>query len=269
MTLRQIGKLFLAFTVIPVMASNAFADMIENPCGGASALLNIIDRPTFADSACVVPFKKAVLEMGYQYQQLSLSGHEQNLPEAELRLGLPANNEFVVLLPNYIWQSVPPHSGFTTSVLGIKHEIGYTKHWVAAIEGLFAIPGGSRAFGSKGWGAAFNGILSYTFNPQFNLSFMFGISTETSSRRAGGQRFTSINPNLVLTYSANSKLDFYGEIFGQSKTGPGQGSGFNFDGGFIYLCLPNWAIDLEVGQRISGNLGGFDHYFGAGMSIMF
>ncbi len=35
------------------------------------------------------------------------------------------------------------------------------------------------------------------------------------------------------------------------------------------LPIPRFAVDLEVGQGISGNLFGFDHYVGTGMSIMF
>jgi len=267
---KQGWKLFWTFTLIYLTAFNVFADTIDNPCGGASALLNIIDRPTVADSACVVPFRKAVIELGYQYQQLTHSaGHEQNFPEAELRLGLPANNEFAIILPNYIHQSMTPRSGYSATTLGIKHEIGYTQNWLAAVEALFTLPDGSAAFGNKGLGAAFNGIISYAFNPQCNLSFMLGGSTETQSSHDGGQRFTSINPDLVFTYAPSEKINFYGEVYGQSKTGPGEGSGFNFDGGFLYLVLPSFAIDLEVGQRISGNLGSFDHYISTGMGIMF
>jgi hypothetical protein len=267
---KQVWKLFLAFTFIHGMVFNAFAQTIDNPCGGASALIDIIDRPTVADSACVVPFKKALLELGYQYQQLHLSSaHQHNLPEAEFRIGLPANNEFSILLPNYIYQSVSPHSGYTATTIGLKHEIGYTKHWLGAVEGLFTLPGGSAAFGSKGLGATFNGIISYTFNPQFNITLMLGVSTETQSRDDGGRRFTSFNPDVVFTYTANTSLDFYAEIYGQSKTAPGQRWGLNFDSGFIHLLSSSFAIDLEVGQRIYGSLGGFDHYFGAGMGIMF
>ncbi len=270
MVSKQVWKLFLALTILNGIASNASADTIDNPCGGPNALLNIIDRPTAADSACVVPFKKAVLEAGYQYQQFTHSaGHEQNFPEAEFRLGLPANNEFSVLLPNYIHQSMTPHSGFAATTVAIKHEIGYTEHWLAAVEALFTLPSGSAAFGSDGLGTTFNGVVSYTFNPQFNLTFMLGGSSETQSSSNGGQRFSSINPDVVFTYSATEKLDLFAEIYGQSKTGPGQGSGFNFDGGIIYLLLPSFAIDLEIGQRISGNLGGFDHYIGTGMAVMF
>jgi len=252
------------------MNSNIFADTTDDPCGGPSALLNIVDRPTIGDSACVVPVKKAVLEFGYQYQKLShAAGHQQNFPETEFRLGIPAHNELVILLPNYIHQSMIQRSGFSAATIGIKHEIGYTKNLVATVESLFTLPNGSAAFGNKGLGAALNGIASYTVNSVLNLTFMLGGSTETTSSADGGQRFTSINPDIVLTYSLNPKVDLYGETYGQSKTGPGAGSGFNFDGGIIYLLYPALTVDLEFGQRISGDLGGFDHYIGTGMAIEF
>jgi hypothetical protein len=162
-----------------------------------------------------------------------------------------------------------PHSGFSATTLGLKHEIGYNEHWLGAVEALITLPDGSAAFGNRGTGAAFNGIISYTFNPQFNLTLMLGGTTETQASHDGGRRFGSVNPDLVLTYSANDKIDLYAEVYGQSKTGPGEGSGFNSDAGVIYLVLPKLAVDAEVGQRISGNLTGFNQYVGAGISFMF
>lgn len=270
METRQIWKLFWIFIINYGMAFNVFAETVDNPCGGPSALLNIVDRPTVGDSACVVPFKEALLELGYQYQQLSHSaGYQQNFPEAGLRIGLPVNNELVLILPNYIHQSMAPHSGFGATTIGIKHEIGYTKTWLGAAEALFTLPSGSTAFGSQNMGTAVNGIINYTFNPMFSLSFMLGVTTQTESKLNGGERFTSINPDMVLTYVFTPKINFYGEVYGQSKTRLGEGSGFNFDGGLLYLPLPYLEVDLEVGQRISGNLNGFNHYIGTGMSIAF
>lgn len=269
MRFNRVWKLFCVITFLNSLFSYAFADTIPDPCAGPYALLSIIDRPNAGDSACVVPYKNAVVEAGYQYEKLTQSGYQHNFPEAVFRLGLPAHNEFVLFLPNYIHQTVAPHSGFTTYGMGIKHQIGYTQNWLSAVEALFAFPGGSKAFGSHGLGGAVNGIVSYTFNPQFNLTFMLGASTITQSTQDGGQRFSSVNPDLVLTYSAADKVNFYGEVYGQSKTAPKEGAGFNFDAGVIYLLLSNVEIDLEVGQRISGNLGEFDHYVGTGFSVMF
>jgi hypothetical protein len=262
-------KKLLACFFIQSIALTAYADIINDPCGGPAALLNIANRPSAADSACVVPYKKMVLELGYQYMQLTHSlGHAQNFPEATFRIGLPANNELVILLPNEIRLSSEPHSGSTATVIGIKHELGYNQRWIATIESLITLPNGSAEFGSKGIGIAINGIVSYSFNSDFNLTFMLGGSTATTASSAGGQRFNSINPDLVLTYSINPKLNLFGELYGQSKTNPGENSGFNADSGFLYLVSPSVMVDIEAGQRISGSLVGFDHYVGTGITLM-
>lgn len=267
---KNLRALCWACITFSAMVSSVFADTVNNPCGGPSALLYIINRPTVADSACVVPYKNIVLETGYQYQQLThFAGYQQNFPEAQFRLGLPANNEFTIVLPNHIHQSMTTGSGYTATTVGLKHEIGYTQTWLGAVEALVTLPDGSAAYGSKGTGATLNGIVDYTFNPAFSLSFMLGATSQTQSSLNGGQRFTSINPDLVLTYSAIDKVQLYGEVYGQSKTGPGQGAGFNADGGIMYLLLTKLVLDVEYGQRLSGNLDGFNHYFGGGISVMF
>jgi hypothetical protein len=72
-----------------------------------------------------------------------------------------------------------------------------------------------------------------------------------------------------VTYNIIPMLDIYGEAYGQTRTGPNQGSGFNCDGGVIYLLNKNMTLDAEVGQRISGALQGFQHYIGVGGAIRF
>ena len=268
MTCKQIKKLACRIAVIiPVMITNAFA--LDDPCGGPAALLNLIDRPGNTDSACVVPYQHVELETGYQYQKLPANGDELNLPEAELRFGLPVNNELVLSLPNYIHQSSSSPSGFGATGVGIKHEIGYTEHWLGAVEGLFTLPSGSHAFGSHGLGAVFNGIVTYSLNSQISFTGMLGLSTSTASSADGGKRFSSINPDLIFTWAPKDTINLFAEIYGQSKTGSGQGRGFNCDSGIIYLLQKNIAVDAEIAQRINGSLDGFQHYLGMGLSAFF
>lgn len=264
MTKKQLGCALLLSINLSVAAAE------KDPCAGPNALLNLSNRPTVADSPCVVPFKNALLELGYQYQKLSQNaGDENNFPEAEFRIGIPANNEISVEFPNYIYHSKAPHSGFTSATFKFKHEIGYNDHWIGAAEALFTPPIGSNAFGNEALGAALNGIVNYTFNSQFSISLMLGVSTQTQSQREGGERFTSINPDFVFIYAPYQKINFYAEVYGQSKVAPREGSGFNADAGIVYLLVPRWSVDLEFGQRISGHLGGFDHYVGMGTSVLF
>ena len=248
-------------------------DAIQDPCDGRSALLAILDRPTVSDSACVVQYGQAVLEAGYEHADLrGGGGTADNFPEAELRFGLPGNNEFVLLPPNDNLQRVPgsPHlHGFSATAVGIKHELGYTRHWLGAVEGLFTLPSGSPAFGSQGLGVAVNGIVTYAPSDDTGISLQLGVASQTNPMLAGGGRYTSVNPDISFTWQPWWNLHFYGEVFGQSRTGPGLGSGFDADGGVQYLLTPSWEVDLEEGVRLSGNLGGYTHYAGAGMGFLF
>lgn len=249
-------------------ASLHAASPIDDPCGGPNALLNLINRPTYADSACVVPNKSELLELGTQYQSLIFQGTSLNLPEAMFRIGLPANNEIMVLFPNYYHQSVSPRAGFTNSALGWKHQFGYDARGIYAAEVYIEPPGGNEGFGSPGIGALANGIISYSITDSLSVMGLFGVSTQTLPSLYGGGRFSSFNPDIIVSWTINRTM-LYGEIFGQSKTAPDAGSGFNMDAGLLYLLSKNWVADVEVGQRLSGNLGGFNHYIGAGVSVYF
>lgn len=267
MSVMNIKYLYLLLFTINI---NVYADPDNNPCSGSSALLNIVNRPTVADSACIVPFGKGVFEAGYQATQSKLpTGFIKNFPGASFRVGVSGNSEVVIVLPTYINPSRVPYHGFTTTTVGIKHEIASNTTWVISAEALFTPPSGSESFGNNGLGTAVNGIIAYNFTPSFSFSFMFGATSATQSILAGGQRFSSFNPDLVLTYSVTPKLNLFGEIYGQSKTSPTNDRGLNADGGFLYLIQPNMVLDIEYGQYISGNLGDFKNYVGAGFSAIF
>jgi len=136
----------------PIYSTNARAQAeTEDPCGGPSALLAIMDRPTVSDSACVVPEKQVVLELGGQWTRFRDGTHGFNLPEAEFRAGIPGNNELVFLPPNYNRQTGAgmAASGPSAAVVGVKHELGYTGKWLGAVESLVTLPSGSAAFGSS------------------------------------------------------------------------------------------------------------------------
>ena len=256
--------ILLVTLIFPIVAISSN----DTPCDGANNLLTIIDRPSASDSACVTPNKAVILESGYEYLSLSGGGTQQNFPEAFLRFGLADQFEFNVLLPNYIQQTVLPYKGYDPSTLGVKHQIGASTQWVIAIDGYLILPSGSANFGNERAGGIVNGIFSYNITSEISLSGMFGVSSQTQSVNAGGRRYNSFNPDLVLSWS-KEKISIYGEIYGQSKTGPQGGSGFNTDGGILYLIKKNIVIDLEVGHRISGTLDSFSHYVGTGISIRF
>ncbi|WP_051555086.1 hypothetical protein [Legionella fairfieldensis] len=256
------------FVLLVLISCKTFADLNNNFCTPDN-LLTIINRPTVADSPCAVSEGRMLLESGYQYQHSLYQGHLQNFPASELRLGVPVDSEFYVLLPEYVTQSDPSYSGFGPVSLGAKHEMAYTRQWIVTLDGLITPPSGSKAFGSKGVGGFLAGIFSYNLGKTVSFTAMLSVSTATLSSLVGGQRFTSVNPDAFFTWSPKSTLQIYAEVYGQSKTGPGMGSGFNMSLGLIYLVAKNITWDIEANQRLRGVLGGFENYVATGLVIQF
>ncbi len=267
MATKQRGKAVWLILLTCMTAASALANTTENDlCHGFFALVN---RPTVADSPCTVPSKKAVVELGYQYQNLINHVKSQEFPFADFRLGLPANSELFALLPHYIHHSVKPTSGFGPTSIGFKHKLIATSKLIASVEGLATPASGSRTFGNKRWGGVINGIFYYSFTKKLSLTCQLGVSTRTQSTLDGGKRFNSVNPDAYLAWTPLDKLQVYAEIYGQSKTAPHQGAGFNVAGGLIILVTENMTIDVEGGQRLRGQLGNLENYVGAGAAVQF
>lgn len=244
---------------------------IPDPCSlsNPEILLSLPDGPTASDSPCVVPSGHVLFELQYQHVDLRGNGGDAEvyLQATEVRLGLPGKNEFKVLPPSYT--SEKASSGWSATTIGFKHELGYNDKWIGSVETILTLPSGSDAFGSHGLGAAFNGIIGYSLTDQVGLGLQLGLSTLTDPVLEGGRRFTSFNPIFVITWHPIKQLQFYGEIYGQTKATHDEGAGFNFDGGVQYIIYHWLEVDLAEGVRLTGNLGGFTHFFQAGTKILF
>ena len=263
---------------VQVYALEQEAD-VPDPCSGPWALLAILDRPTVSTSPCAAPRGQFLLEMGFQRAKPRdpASGTMDTYPQAEVRIGLPGRNEFTLIPPGYNRQrtrsgshsGTEEASGYSALTLGLKHELGYTEQWLGAVQALFTLPSGSSDFGSQDLGVALNGVVAYALSEQVGLTLQLGISSQTDPVDAGGERFTAFVSNLVVTWQPKERLQFYGEIYGQSSTGPGKSAGYNADGGIQYLITPYWEVDLEGGVRLAGDLGGLSHFFGMGMGFRY
>lgn len=282
-----IDKLFLLLAISAMSFSCAVARAavagdaqpgVSDPCSGPSALFSLIDRPTVGDSACVVPAGQTLLEAGVaRYVPKAASGYSLGYPQLELRFGLRADNELVLLPPN-INRVVTPMpgggnqiiSGGSAAVAGLKHEFGYNSQWLWAGETLITLPSGSPDFGSAATGYAINGIVNDSVTPVFSLTLMLGAThLAAPANQQSGAYYWSLNPDLVASWQTSESFQFYVEVYGQSHTGPGGGAGYNADGGAQYLLTPNVELDAEIGQRLSGSLGGWSHYLGVGLAVLF
>jgi hypothetical protein len=268
--LLSITLFFLPEFVSPARAAAPAPAEIPDPgaFSNPEVLLSLPDGPTVSDSPCVFPSGHVLLELQYAHENLRGGGAADVYMQAtEVRLGLPGRNEFKVLTPSYT--VAKESSGLSATSIGFKHELGYNDKWVGSVEAILTLPSGNDAFGSAGLGAAFNGIVGYSLSDQFGLGLQLGVSTWTDPALAGGRRFTSFNPIFVATWHPMERLQFYGEVYGQTKTASVEGAGFNFDGGVQYLIAHWWEVDLTEGVRLTGKLGGLTHYLQAGMKFLF
>ncbi|HAT8335904.1 TPA: transporter [Legionella pneumophila] len=240
----------------------------ETVCGEPTDMLSFLERGGIATNPCVVPPGSVLISSGYQYQQLIGEGVQHNFPAAAIQLGLPGYFEVDLLLPNYINQTVDPRIGFSQTQLIVNHVLWFNNKWVITASGTFVFPSGSASFGSPNPGGGVIGILSYNFNSQLNLTGNLGITSQSEPSYDGGQSYTSVNPDLILSWTKN-KISLFAEIYGQSKTAPDEGSGFSTDAGVLYQVKKNIAIDFEVDQRITGLLNGVERYYGGGITIQF
>lgn len=238
----------------------------EKVCGEPTDMLSFLERGGIATNPCVVPPRNVLISSGYQYQQLIGEGVQHNFPAAAIQLGLPGYFEVDLLLPNYINQTVDPRIGFSQTQLIVNHVLWFNNKWVITASGTFVFPSGSASFGSPNPGGGVIGILSYNFNSQLNLTGNLGITSQSEPSYDGGQSYTSVNPDLILSWTKN-KISLFAEIYGQSKTAPDEGSGFSTDAGVLYQVKKNIAIDFEVNQRITGLLNGVERYYGGGITI--
>ena len=131
-----------------VVASSSTAPApqnVDDPCDG---LLAVLDRPTVADSPCVVKPGRVIAEMGYQSGPIKSSdiGHLSLFPQAELRYGLWENWELKLFPPNYLIETQRAFagggaiSGFGDTAFGAKHEFGYFGGFVFAADAKITIP---------------------------------------------------------------------------------------------------------------------------------
>lgn len=255
-----------------LLPSIGFADpALEDPCDNFLALIN---RPSYLDSPCSVKPGEVVVEMGYQYLSLhSESGNSRNYPEAVFRFGLPLANEFIVIAPNYMDEHISgedPITGSNATSLGFKHQFPIINNkWIYAAEGYVTLPSGNDNFGSEGTGVLVIGIVSYSILSNVSATVMLSLASETVAPNSGGERYTTLNPDFLVSWQTTEDSQLYIEIYGQTKTSPDQGDGYNADGGIQYLLTPNIEVDLEYGWRLSGDLEGYSHYIGFGGGVRF
>lgn len=247
---------------------SVFAQTDDNPCTGPAKIVNWTDRGGNIDSPCILPVGTAFLEGGYQYFQLVPSGQAQTLPQGEFRIGLPKDFELGLFSPNYTNVFHTNFEGYGPFAFDIKRRLGYSESWIFSAEAMFILPGGSATFGTEGFEGTFSGVFTYSINDKWSVTGMMQVGSFTDPTLFGGGRFTSLTPDIVLTYAPIEKINIFGELYSFSPTGPGEGSALLMDYGVIYMLTPKFAIDLGYYRQLGNNPALFSNSYAGGITVM-
>lgn len=250
-------KRWFDISLFLLASATGFAAEAINPCVGT--LLNLVDRPSVADNACVPGLNHAILELGYQHQQNTL----QNYPEATIRLGLTPRSEFFTVLPNYFKSAKFSQSGFSSAAIGFKQIVILGQQHLTTLEGAVVLPE-TGIWGNQSLGGIVNAIYSDNMTSKLNFTAMMGISYLAGSQAKKAHYATHFNPIINLQYALSEKFNGYGELFGQTQPGS-----MGADVGMLYLVKPNVVVDASLGQHLTGNQGDFKRYIGIGFSTSY
>ncbi|WP_128130418.1 transporter [Legionella sainthelensi] len=86
------------------------------------------------------------------------------------------------------------------------------------------------------------------------MTAMIGFSRFSTSKEDGGAGFNSFSPDVLVGWFAQNWLEFYAEVYGQTRTGPNRGPGYNLDAGVIFLINKSIAFDVGIGKSLAGTL---------------
>jgi len=256
-----------AFVINVLSLANVTAQTVPPSCTGDNNMLAIIDRPSVGYSPCTVGNKILYIESGYSYQILTPSAYGHNLPQTEMRFGIMNNTEIEFFPPNYFEQSNPSQSALSATTLGLKHVFYFDSHQMITGQGYVTPPSGNQYFGTTNTSFIINGIYGYNFDSGFSFVTTLGVAANAAPIANPAKNYYTFNPIIDLGLPITEKIAAYLEVYSQSKTALDQGWGVSMDGGLIFLAEKNLTFDVSAGQRMSGYLGGMDHYFGAGFVI--
>jgi len=236
----------------PAPASSPAATTATDPC---TSLTNLVSRPTFSTSACVVKFADLLIQTGYTNATTGGNGANSvvTYPQANLGVGLGKNLEFDLAPESFArYSGTPSASGATDSTIGFKYEFGYSSKAVAGVNAVYTLATGSAPFSGFGDGLLANVNASYALSPALGLFASFGYNVQSAGAPGIPARYHDFQPSLGASLSLPQSYTVFLEGFNQSSSGVGLGGRSGFDTGF----------QKDIGSRLQLDANYFD-YFGA------
>ena len=239
------------------------------------------DRPGMTTSPNVVPPCHPQIELGWTHTENKDDSDTQiksdQVPNTLLRIGVIPNGEVRIGYNGYTWQSDRPKNGTKSSSsgsgdanVGVKYKFLEASGWLpeSALLAQLSLPVGADNFTSHQADPSF--LLAFTHSLTDFLSFSYNLAAAwQSSEDASSTRHTQsvFNYTANLGLSLTDRLGAFVEFYGAIAINPSNIPSNAFDGGFTFLILDNFQVDVSGGVGISEAAN--DWFVGSGLTYRF
>lgn len=169
------------------------------------------NRPSFCQSALVVPDGSLQIENGGVYQRFRHSLNYFDCPETELRLGLLKHTEFQIYTPMAVINSIGSStvaSATGLNEIGIKKQVGPFKRLTASVVGALNLPVGTSSVP----GTSVQPLLRIPYSFQISRNWaLCGMQSIILTNSHGDIRY---EPFGMLTRSIGDKAGIFAEYGG-------------------------------------------------------
>ena len=221
----------------------------SDPC---LSLNNLVSRPSFSTSACVIKRNAFLVQTGYANTATSGSAASQLViyPQTSLGTGIAQNVEFDLNPPSIerVSGSAPAH-GDSDGSIGVKIQLGQTSKVTYGVNALYTLQSGTPPFTGSGDGILANVNGSLTLSPAVGLFGTIGYNEQSAGAPGFPNKYYDFQESLGGSVSLPQSFAVYLEAFTLSSTGPSTGGTFGFDTG----------IQEDVGSRLQLDAEYYDY----------
>ncbi len=234
------------------------------------------DRPSFDDTAGIVPKGHFQLETGYTFTLNNHSGvntQTNNAPEILVRYTVLEDRlELRLSTSGYFWTRTDTagvsstNEGFSDILPGFKLKLTDQEGWMPRLvfEGATTVGVGSDGISNQDVEPIGKLIWQYDLGKGWGVYGNFNIAYATTS---GSGRFVQGQAGVCVTYAPTDKLSFYGEFFTFAPNAKGTSPAYYIDFGGAYLLTNRVQIDARAGFGMGRQSNNF--FTGAGISVLF
>lgn len=233
------------------------------------------NRPSFSDSASLVPAGHLQLETGYTFTKRHRAGtatERHAAPEVLARYRLLERLETQVLWGGYASQdttsagTTSEADGDTDLGFGLRVPIEDQHGWMptVALGAIATVGTGDDAFSTGDHTVPTGKILwAYSLEGGFGLGGNFVLSHPFD----GQERFDQFAASVYGTWTIDARTTLFGEYYVVTPYANGTGAAHTVDGGVLFLASRTVQLDARVGFGLDDEAD--DFFTGFGISFLF